>query len=321
MMYDTGKYRKDEIIMNVNAIRSDGVYARILDAPDDRKNDIYRYELMMPFEEKWACYGVPMKAAAPGGYDVIMASEMLGHLPPVKVDDTQRDNIKCISSDTLWDECKRSVQRSLECFEDTGIDLPVQEYLFTILLADAESPYIIMSKGYSGDGGIPGYIFCWLVPDDYTLKHLPAALAHETNHNVRFQFIKWKNDITLGEMLVSEGLAENFATSLFGEESAGPWVTKTDIETLNQIKPIIHSGLNVQGLENLNAYLYGDEIAALQNNPPAGLPYCAGYACGYYLIKHYLKKTGKTITEATLLPAKEILDTTQDFWNQKTVIR
>ena len=24
---------------------------------------------------------------------------------------------------------------------------------------------------------------------------------------------------------------------------------------------------------------------------PVGLPYCAGYACGYLLIKHYLKKT------------------------------
>ncbi len=56
--------------------------------------------------------------------------------------------------------------------------------------------------------------------NDYTLEHLPVALAHETNHNVRFQFIKWRNDITLGEMMVSEGLAENFATYLYGEDKA-----------------------------------------------------------------------------------------------------
>ena len=36
------------------------------------------------------------------------------------------------------------------------------------------------------------------------------------------------------------------------------------------IKPIIYDGLDVQGLENLNAYLYGDEMAALQNYPPVG---------------------------------------------------
>ena len=54
-----------------------------------------------------------------------------------------------------------------------------------------------------------------------TLNHLHVALAHETNHNVRFQFIKWKNDITLGEMMVSEGLAENFATQMYGEDKSG----------------------------------------------------------------------------------------------------
>lgn len=53
-----------------------------------------------------------------------------------------------------------------------------------------------MNEGDCGDGGIPGYIFSWLVPNEYTLKHLPVALAHEVNHNVRFQFIRmlcqWK---------------------------------------------------------------------------------------------------------------------------------
>lgn len=232
-------------------------------------------------------------------------------------DETQRDNIERISSDRLWSECKQSVEKSLKCFSDAGIELPVQEYLFTILLANAESPYISMNEGYCGDGGIPGYIFSWLIPNDYTLEHLPVALAHETNHNVRFQFIKWRNDITLGEMMVSEGLAENFATYLYGEDKAGPWVKKTDMKTLNEyIKPIIYDGLDVQGLENLNAYLYGDEMAALQNYPPVGLPYCAGYACGYHLVKYYLQKTGKSIVEATLLSANEILSAVEDFWNE-----
>lgn len=303
--------------MKVKAIRSDSVYSKIMTAPSEKKNDIYRYELMMPFEKKWACYSVPMKAATPNGYDVIMASGMLGHIAPTKVDHSQKANIEQLSSDALWNACEKSIQKSLHCFEEGGIELPVQEYLFTILLANAESPYITLNEGYCGDGGIPGYIFSCLVPNDYTMSNLPVALAHETNHNVRFQFIKWKNDITLGEMMVSEGLAENFATHLYGEDKAGPWVTKTDLKTLNEyIKPIIHDGLNVQGLENLSAYLYGDEMATLQNYNPVGLPYCAGYACGYYLVKHYLKKTGKSVVEATLLPAEEILKETEDFWNE-----
>lgn len=48
--------------MKISAIRSDKVYSKIMSAPLDKKNDIYRYELMKPFEKKWACYSVPMKA-------------------------------------------------------------------------------------------------------------------------------------------------------------------------------------------------------------------------------------------------------------------
>ncbi len=302
--------------MKITAVRSDGVYSKILGAPLEKRNDIYRYELMMPFQKKWACYSIPMKATTPNGYDIIMASKMLGLMEPTKVDDSQQESIRLLSDESLWATCEKSVTKALKCFEEHGVELPVREYVFSILLANPESPYTIMNDGYCGDGGIPGYILSWLIPNERTIARLPVALAHEVNHNVRFQFIKWRNSITLGEMMVSEGLAENFATHLFGEDKAGPWVTKTDMQTLNDyIKPIIHDGLGVQGLENLNAYLYGDEMAALQNYPPVGLPYCAGYACGYHLVKHYLKKTGKSIIEATLLPASEILEKTEDFWN------
>lgn len=303
--------------MEVKGIRSDKVYAKMIAAPAEKRNDIYRYELMQPFEKKWAYYHIPLKAPTENGYDVVMASSMLGFMKPTKVDDTQKESVLQLSKDDFWKECQISIERSLSCFIDSGIELPVKDYLFTVLLADPESPYTILNDGYCGDGGIPGYIFAWLTPSGHTISRLPVALAHETNHNVRFQFEKWHDDITLAEMMVSEGLAENFATNLYGEENVGPWVSKTDLETLNEyIKPIIREGLEVQGLDNLTAYLYGDEMAKMQNYFPVGLPYCAGYACGYHMIKYYLKKTGKTIEEATLLPAEEILKETKGFWNE-----
>ena len=52
----------------------------------------------------------------------------------------------------------------------------------------------------------------------------------------------------------------------------------------------------------------------MQGYFPVGLPFCAGYACGYYMIKHYLEKTCKTIIEATLIPTDEILREIEDFW-------
>lgn len=40
--------------------------------------------------------------------------------------------------------------------------------------------------------------------------------------------------------------------------------------------------------------------SVLQNFTPVGMPYSAGYACGYYLVQSYLKQTGKSIVEATV---------------------
>ena len=101
------------------------------------------------------------------------------------------------------------------------IRLPKQEYVFTVLLSDPRSPITVMAGDYCGDGGIPGYIIGSIVPNGLSLALLPVALAHETNHNVRWQFMQWSNQITLADMIVSQGLAETFAAGMFGEDKVG----------------------------------------------------------------------------------------------------
>lgn len=303
----------------VKAVRSDDIYREILNASMDKKDDIYRYEFMQQFEKKWEMYHCPLKAKQPGGYDVVMASGMLGYLLPQKIGKKEEAYIDELADEKLWAACAASIEKSLMQFVDMGIDLRVKEYLFTLALADPESPYSIMCDNYSGDGGIPGYIFGSLVPSAFTKSRMPIALAHETNHNVRFQYIKWSNDISLGEYMICEGLAENFAVYLYGEENIGPWVSKTDEETLNEyIKPLMQNSLDVSGFDDITAYMYGDEIAKMRNYVPAGMPYCAGYACGYHMVKYYLEKTGKSIIEATILPAEEILKEIDGFWEETT---
>lgn len=301
--------------IRVQGIRSDKIYDKIMNASVEKKDDIYRYDLMKPFEGKWSKYHCPLKARQEGGYDVVMASGMLGYLLPQQVDETKASQIAILSDETFWKQCEQVIKESFQRFEDGGILLPLRDYLYTIVLQNEESPYAKMSDNYSGDGGIPGYIFGACVPSKETMKRLPFALAHEVNHNVRFQFITWSNDITLGEYMVLEGLAENFVACCYGEEKVGPWVTKTDMETLNEyIKPLMKEALSERGFENISSYMYGDELSAMQHYFPVGMPYCAGYACGYHLIRYYLKKTGKSIVEATILPAEEIMKEVEDFW-------
>ena len=57
--------------MKITAIRSDRIYRDMMTALPDKKENIYRNQLMKPFEFKWACVGIPLTAAREGGYDVV----------------------------------------------------------------------------------------------------------------------------------------------------------------------------------------------------------------------------------------------------------
>ena len=157
-------------------------------ADSDKKDDIYRYDMMMPFQGKWDCYHIPLKPKFPGGYDIIMANNRLGIMAPSDVDSDIAEQIEQLENQEMWESCNRAIEEALTRFENQGIELKVQEYLFTILLANPQNAYTIMNEGYCGDGGIPGYIMGWLVPSKETIKRLPAALTHETNHNIRYQY-------------------------------------------------------------------------------------------------------------------------------------
>ncbi|KAJ53744.1 uncharacterized protein YjaZ [Clostridium tetanomorphum] len=302
--------------MKVTAIRSDEIYKKMISSKPEDRDDIYRYELMKPFEFKWSCVGIPLESDCLGGYDVVIANSMGGGFAPSQINSEQVDAVEKISNESFWQACKESITKTLKGFEDNGISLHVKDYIFTILLNDPLNPMSKMTGDYCGDGGIPGYIIGTIIPNEKSLKMLPVVFAHETNHNVRWQFMQCNNKITLGDMVVSEGLAENFASFMFGEDKIGMWVKNTTTETLKTIiKPAIKENLNINDFNKLSAFLYGDEIVTMRGILPVGMPYCAGYACGYQLIKHYLNKTGKTIFEATITPTSDILKETEDFWN------
>ena len=301
--------------MIITAIRSDAIYRKMKDAAPAEKENIYRDELMKPFEFKWACVGIPLKAETESGCDVVSAAAMSGYYAPAQITQERSAEIDQISKETFWADCENSIRNTLSGFEQHGIQLPKQEYVFTVVLSDPHSPMTVMAGDCCGDGGIPGYIIGSIVPNARSLFLLPVALAHETNHNVRWQFMQWSSRITLADMIVSEGLAETFAATMFGEKKVGKWVRETTQEVLRQtVKPLIRANLMTSDFQTLSSCLYGDEIMALRGGQPIGMPYCGGYACGYALIGHYLKKTGASIYEATITPTVEILKQTEDFW-------
>ncbi len=153
----------------------------------------------------------------------------------------------------------------MEGFEAHGITLPTQDYVFTVILNNPQNPMSAMTSDYCDDRGIPGYIIGTIIPNEKSLKMLPVALAHETTHNVRFQFMQWNPNITLADMIVSEGLAANFAAFMFGEDNVGKWGTKTSHEALECIiKPMVKANLTKSDRGKLSSFLYGHEIMAMR---------------------------------------------------------
>ncbi|WP_340025924.1 DUF2268 domain-containing protein [Paenibacillus sp. FSL K6-1096] len=306
--------------MKITALRSDHIYQKVIEAPPEDKLELFRNEMLAPFMKQWQIQQIPFRAEEANGFDVITFNSMMNRAPDQMTLDILSE-VEWISADSFWSGCEQAVTTSLGQFIEHGISLPVSDYLFTIQLGDSGSRALTINEGYSGFGGIPGFIWITLLPNQHTLSRIKAALAHECNHNVRYQYIQWDHTVDLGELIVSEGLAENYATFLYGEEVLGPWVSRTDTETLNRrIKPVLREKLQLTGFHQFAPYLYGDELAELQNLQPVNMPYSAGYACGYHLIKYYLSKTGKTIWEATITPAAQILEEAKEFWDEETII-
>ncbi|NMO97041.1 hypothetical protein HII30_14850 [Paenibacillus lemnae] len=141
------------------------------------------------------------------------------------------------------------------------------------------------------------------------MLRLPSVIAHEFHHNIRFSYFDWDHgNITVGDYLVIEGLAESFAKELFGEELMGPWVTSFDEEDLAYSLEVIREALNIKGFAEVSSYMFGDAIAKSQDYQPAGLSPFAGYAVGYHLVQAFMHNNQVSIAEAALMDTSDIIN-------------
>lgn len=200
--------------MQLNTLRSDAIYREIAQAPQTQKEELYRNKLMKPLEFKYSCAGIPLQAQHPGGLDVISAAPMNGGYHPSALNESILTQIEALADNNLWKACEDSIRITLQEFEDHGIKPPVQQYLFTLLLTDPANPMAAFLTDCCGDGGIPGYILGLVIPGKNAITKMPVVLAHETNHNIRWQFMTWNSSVTLADLIISEGLAEYYEATI-----------------------------------------------------------------------------------------------------------
>ena len=104
--------------------------------------------------------------------------------------------------------------------------------------------------------------------------------------------------VTLSQYLAVEGMAESFASALYGEDCIGPWVTGVKGADLEKARGIIGKNLDVAGFMEVRKYIFGDH-PMVPESEALGIPYCGGYSVGYHATQAYLRKTDKTIAEVT----------------------
>lgn len=274
----------------------------VLDLPQaERREAILR--LLEPFE--------PMvRIMLPPGVDPI---HMFGLMRPDGPEQAYRQALDRLEAAGAEEVCRLALERAAAAIAATGYQIPIDTLHFGLFLWDADPAKAALNQGYTGFGGIPGYVMVNIWPDNRNLPRLGACVAHEFNHQVRLSVEPWRMDISVAEYIVMEGLAESFAAELYGPDAIGPWVTEVRGGNLETGRQLIARALDVRGFGEVSSYIFGDEVAAAFGGKPKGVPTHAGYAVGYHLVQAYLRRTGKSAAEATLVPSAEIVRVAEYF--------
>jgi uncharacterized protein YjaZ len=288
--------------MQFNVIDTDSAYRRMLAEPDPAaREQIFRDELVKPFEGIVKVFG--------GGDPVAMFSQWVYGPDSVSSEaDTIRSILDRLAAYDAQNKAVQALEAAREAFAPYLERVPFDSVQFGIFPYDIKKS-VPTDRGYSGFGAIPGYVMTvYSDPNDYNLPRLQGATVHEFNHNVRFAVQPFNPMVvTVGEYIVAEGLAESFAAELYGEDLIGYYVTDFDESTLDIAKRVIGGALNVTGFDTVRGYIFGDVISQHMGREPMGVPNFAGYATGYHAVQQYLKRTGKSVAEATFVPSADIL--------------
>lgn len=281
-------------------------YDELLEIVDiEKRKDYFRYEMMKPFQKMWNFIQVPLKVKEKNGYDVVMASGMLG-FAALSDDTHMREGVSILKDLHVYEVAEETIRNCIEKAAQAGLKVNASEIKLGLYISDPDK--LKLQNGYTGFGGIPGFITIHIYPNDYNVPKIPAVIAHEFHHNIRFSYFEWDHgNVTVGDYLVIEGLAESFAKELYGTEQLGPWVTSMDEDDLAYSIYVIGEALDVKGFAEVSSYMFGDEIAKQEGYQPVGLSFCAGYAVGYEVVQAFMEKQNKTIYETTLLSSDEII--------------
>ncbi|MEB7448380.1 DUF2268 domain-containing putative Zn-dependent protease [Arthrobacter koreensis] len=287
--------------MTVSVIDSATSMRRVLAAAPDDRADLVR--------DMWSPLA-GMYHFIPGGVDMATVHrqnfgfDWKGTIEPIQ------EGLERLIEADAWNRIAMALESGAAALRAAAPDIEVPDLQVLLVLGDpANAHFFDEVQGLSAFGGISGYIAITVWPTPQVLERLEAIAVHELHHNVRYSpgGVVWDPiTVTVGEQVISEGLADVFAAELFGDRGYTHFVsesTHNDDDVLARVA----SGLHITGMQNFTAWVHGDASARLLGAAPAGLPTGAGYAAGIRLVRAYLDTVGATAAQSIAAPADEVL--------------
>ncbi len=220
------------------------------------------------------------------------------------------ESLSKLDAVNAWQLGESAMLKAVESFASYIEQIPIESIEGWLILADPKTSDPI-GRGYTGgvDWMQPRFVVQYSDPNDDNLSRLEGCIVHEMHHLIRSKVVPWNmGSATVADYVIHEGLAESFATTLFGDHVLGHYVTDFDDSELDTARTLISENLTQTGFDTLRAFIFGDYWAEKLSLPRVGMPTYGGYAIGYHIVQAYLNKTGHSIQSATFVPASQIVE-------------
>lgn len=285
-----------------------GAMRRYLDAPPEERDAVILREIVEPFRGMFAMMMPPQADGSAPDDAAFIAMVRQWQLLPEGDAAATRAALDRIEAARVPDAVHAALEEADAAFAAANVRVQGTDTVRVgMFLLDPGNPMTVANRGYTGFGATVGYLTVSLWPDDYTIPRMAAAAAHECYHQVQFSYgAGWRMDVSVGEYIVLEGLAESFATALHGEALAGPWVTEITNADVAHARAVIGANLDVRGFGKVRPFIFGG-VPVEGGEAGRVLPHAAGYAVGYRVVQAYLKRAGQTSVQAMFTPAAQII--------------
>ncbi|PSK93784.1 uncharacterized protein YjaZ [Murinocardiopsis flavida] len=292
--------------MTITVLDSHSAMRRILRAPAADRTALLR-AMLAPTEGMYRFF--------PGDVDLVAVHQQSSGFPLDRDEERCLDALDALAAADAWGRMQRALDHAADVLRAAVPGLAVPDITVLAVLGDpGDAHFMGPSLGMTGFGGISGHIVITLWPFPENLARLEATAAHELNHNLRYSpgGVVWDPaTVTVGEQVVSEGLADAFARQLHGDELGYARLGVASLHDDAAFAKVV-TGLDVTGMRNFTAWVHGDAGAERLGVAPVGLPTGAGYAAGNRLVDAYLAVTGQTAAQALHADSAAVIATALD---------